>query len=589
MDQVPGVSTTFERDSDVSGTAENNRLLLTGLVAPGAPCVLNHPFLAQSLAQVQQQCGASWAQLARRYKAARAQPRSVGAEIWLLPLADPAGTRATRLLKFAAAPIYDASKGWILGTATATAQATDCYIDVAGQVCTFVIPSGTSWADAAALALTALQGLGAELTYTPSVNSETITLTDKHASVVTDDLPIRVWFTNPAAGCAIILGTLTFATDATGAGTATLTDGVATASDTLANTDTPTTTATGMRASINANMPYRAALADPASGVVTIYAREDCYARRLSATITAAIGTTATLAAGTAGAGAVSMTTPLTNVGNQGKAFKTWALHSADATTLGAVAAHLIAQDAAPVEKGQVAFAAISSLLPQSSLISSTTPSLATTELMVVLHAQSATVPASELAARVAAEVASESDHGRNYNGLRLVGPESMPLQVPPEAFRSGRDSWNAAISAGYAPVAVDSGGRWYVVMARTTWGGSSPVSQGLKEWCGALLPIYFRQDMRSTLHAEYFAPGDGKSLKQYGQPMTSRGVNAAGIKSQILALVKKWDRSDYFDDGPDIAAAIRVMVDGGRVKASVPFRSVRQFNRLDITAHPAA
>lgn len=587
-DQVPGVYTSFERDSDLSGTAENSRVLLPGLVAPGAPCTPNVPFLVTSLGQLQAQAGASWAQLCRNYKAARAQPASSGAEIWALPLADPGGTKATRLLKFAPQPTYDATAGWILGTAAATAAATECGIDVGGQVCGFTVPSGTSWADLATLANTALLSLGTELIYAPTVNSDTVTLTDKHGSSITDDVPIRVWFSNPGAGAAVILGTLTFANNATGAGSATLSDGVNTASDTLANNDTPATTAQGMRDSINTLTGYRAALANPATGVVTIYARDDRYARRLSATITAGIGTTATLAAGTAGTGAVSLTTALQNVGGQGKAFKVWALHEAGSTALGAVAAHLIAQDASPIEKGQIAICCISSALPGTSLIGATTPALSTTELMVVLHAQGATVPAAQLAARVAVEIASESDYGRNYNGLRILGNEAMPLQAPHEGDRSGRDSWNAAINQGYAPVAVDSGGRWYVVHARTTWGSASPSSQKQKKWSGALLPIYFRMDLRARLREVFFAPGRGKSLKQKGQPMTDRGTNAPGVKSEILALVRKWDRADYFDYGADIPASIRVTIDNNRVSAAMPFRAVADLDRMEIAGYPA-
>jgi hypothetical protein len=92
-DQTPGLYTSFDRSGDYSGTAPNNRLLAWGLIPPGAPCTPGVPFLASSLTQVQQQCGASWAQLARNYQAAKAEPASVGAEIWCCGVADPVPER----------------------------------------------------------------------------------------------------------------------------------------------------------------------------------------------------------------------------------------------------------------------------------------------------------------------------------------------------------------------------------------------------------------------------------------------------------------------------------------------------------------
>ena len=584
-DQTPGVSTSFTRDSDVSGTAPNSRCLIFGLVPAGAPAPVGVPFLAQSLSQVQQQCGAAWAQLCRNYQAAKAQPASVGAEIWCCPVADPAGTSATRLLKFLSAPTY--SSGWQVGSASATVAATECSIDVGGQVVSFNIPSGTTWANCATLANAALQSLGAELVYSSGVSSSTVTLTDKHASATTDDLPIRVWFSNPAAGVAVSCGTLTLATDATGAGSVVLTDGVTSASDTIANTDTPTTTAAQLTVQINAATGYRAAVDGGNAGAITIYYRDDRYARRLSASVTGSPGTTASLAAGTAGSGTPSLTSALTFLAGEAMAYKAWALAQADATALGAVAAHVISQDATPIEKGQVVFSAISTALPGTSLIGATTPALSTTELTTVLHCQAATVPAAQMAARVAVEVAASEDYGRNYNGLRLVGSDAMPLAAAHKSDRSGRDVWNSGITAGYAPVTVDDQGRWYVVSARTTWGGASPRTAKLRKWSGALLPIFFRADLRQHLAGVFFPPGEGKSLKAKGQPHGQRAVSAKGVKSEILARIVLWDNLDYFDGVEGISDAIRVEVVNGTVKAAVPFRSVADLDRVEITGYP--
>ena len=584
-DQTPGVSTSFNRDSDVSGTAPNSRCLIFGLVPAGAPAPVGVPFLATSLSQVQQQCGASWAQLCRNYQAAKAQPASVGAEIWCCPVADPAGTAATRLIKFLAAPSY--SGGWQVGSASATAAGTDLNIDVGGQIVSFAVPSGTTWANCAALAHAALQTLGTDLAYAPSVNSATVTLTDRHASLITDDMPIRVWASNPAWGGAVSMGTLTIATTATGAGSVTLSDGVNTGSYTFANGDLVAAIGTGAATAINSGTGYRAAVDAGNAGVVTLYYSADRYARRLSSTITAAVGTTAVLAAGTAGSGTPSLSSALTFLSGESTAYRAWALCQSDVAALGAVAAHLLTQDAPPIEKGQIAFSCISTALPGTSLIGATTPALSTTELMVVLHCQAATVPAAQMAARVAVEVAASEDYGRNYNGLRLVGSDAMPLAAAHKSDRSGRDVWNSGITAGYAPVTVDDQGRWYVVSARTTWGGASPRTAKLRKWSGALLPIFFRADLRQHLAGVFFPPGEGKSLKAKGQPHGQRAVSAKGVKSEILARIVLWDNLDYFDGVEGISDAIRVEVVNGTVKAAVPFRSVADLDRVEITGYP--
>ena len=477
-----------------------------------------------------------------------------------------------------------------MGNASATTAGTDLNIDVGGQIVSFAVPSGTTWANCAALAHAALGTLGTDLAYVPSVNSATVTLTDRHASAITDDMPIRVWASNPAWGGAVSMGTLTLATTASGAGSVTLSDGVNTASYTFANGDLVAAITLATATAINASTGYRAAVDAGNAGVVTLYYRDDRYARRLSASITAAVGTTATLAAGTAGSGTLSLSSALTSLAGESTAYRAWALAQADVTALGAVAAHLISQDAPPVEKGQIAFSCISTALPGTSLIGATTPALSTTELAIVLHAQAATVPAAQIAARVAVQVAAEGngDHGRNYNGLRLNGSDGMPLAAAHKSDRSGRDVWNAGISAGYAPVTVDDSGRWYVVSARTTWGGASPRTAKLRKWSGALLPIFFRSDLRQHLAGIFFPPGNGRSLKGKGKPHGDRAVSPAGVKSEVLVKIAEWDNLDYFDGVEGIASMIRVEVVGGRVKAAVPFRSVTDLDNVDIEGYPA-
>lgn len=591
-DRVPGVYTDYVRTSDLSANSPNNRCLIAGLVAPGALATPGVPFLAQSSALVDSQCGGAWTHAARLYRAARAQ---AGAELWVWPLADPAGTKATRILTFGPSPTYDASKGWIVGTATTAAQASQVDVDVAGQVASFSFQAGDSWATIAAAAQAALAKI-ADLIVVPTVASATLTLTDRHAAELGNDLPVRIGFSNPSSGCAVQCGLITLATTATGAGTVSLTDLVLTAQQSIAIADTAVSSANGLRDSINATLPCRAAVPGTADGTIVLYHRDDRYVRHLTLSITAAIGTTAALTVhGVTGVGVPVLTGaggPLSQLAGD-QAYKTWAQPFADTTSLSACIAQIVAQDASPIEKGQVLVTAISTALPLTPLTGATTPTLTSTELAIVLHAQGATVRAGELAARVAAEISSEDDYGRNYNGLLLKGPEEMPLSVPHRADRSGRDAWNAAISTGYAPVAVNSANQYYVVDCCTTFASGSAKTAGLTKWSGALIPIYLRASLRQRLTASFFEPGNGKSVKAHGRPRTDRAVTALGVRSEVLALIDEWDAADLFDYSSDLNAAIAadvVSIAGqSRIRVGMPFRTVRDLDRVEISAYPAA
>lgn len=587
-DRVPGVTTNYVRNSDIAGIAPNNRCLIWALVAAGALATPNTPFRATSSAYVAAQTGGAWTQASRLYAAARTQ---ADAELWIMPITDPGGTAGTRLITFTSAPEYDATNGWQLGSATALAQGTDVTLDVGGQVATASCLAGDTWATVATKVQAALATIP-DLVMSVARNGADLTLTDRHASLITDDMPIRVTFSNPSCGGAAKAGTVTLANNATGAGTVSLTDGILTDSYTFANADTPAAIAGGLRDNINKYGPLRAALANPATGVVTLFYRDDRWVRRHSASITAAVGTTVSLAMGTAGSG----TPTLTGAGNAleklsgDQAYKTWCNPFTDVTSLGAEITTIIAQDAAPVEKGQFLVSCISSALPQVSLIGATTPALSTTELCAVLHYQGATVPAAQIAARVAAEIAATDDHGRNFNGLVLKGSESMPLAVPHRADRSRRDDWNSGIAGGYAPVAVNGANQVYVVSCMTTFAPSNSVNKKLTKWSGALVPMYLRAGLREHLSTAFMTPGQGKSVKARGKPRTSRAITTVGVRSEVIAFFKKMDALDLFDFSPDVEPAVRVQiaVSPTTIQVVAPFVLLADLDRIEVDAYPA-
>lgn len=591
LDRVSGVYTSYTLNSNVSGTSPNNRCLLPGLMLPGGLATPGVPFLVQSLAQAAVQCGGYNAHAVRLYRAGRAQRQS--AEFWILPLAEPSGgTQSTRLITFTAAPVWSTSNTrWELGTNTTASQASQCYIDVAGQIAAFGIAQGDTFATIGAAALLALQGI-TDLVMTPS-GAATITLTDVHRAAIGEDTPIRVWFTNPSCGIGVVTGTLTLATNAAGDGAHSLTDGIGTAAHSPAAAATPATEAPLFATAINnANLAVLAVVPTIATGVISLFHRGDRWVRRFTKA-TADTAQTITAAWGTTGSGIPLFTGspgPLAyNTTDQ--AYKCWAMPFSDTTSLGAVASQIITQDKTPIEKGQVVFTCISTLLPNTSLPSATTPALTSSDLFVVGHFQGSPVRCGEIAARMAAEVAGENDHGRNYNGLVLANTSDMPLAVPNKADQSTREQWNAGIRQGYAPIAASPNNQPYVVNCMTTFSaGNNPVLMKNTKWSGALLPIYMRADLRQVLSDAFMQPGYGKSIKAKGVPHTSRGTNANGVRSVVLAQIKIWDQIDYFDYAPDINAAVipETVLSPTTIVVAVPFRIVADLDQIGIDAYPA-
>lgn len=590
-DRVPGVYTSFDRNTDPGGIAPNNRLLLWGIVPPAAPCTLNTPFLVTGGSrQVEQQC-TSYAQLTRQYKAAKsALPAGVGAEVWCIPVLEPSGgVKAIHPITFIAKPTYDGTKGWILGTNTKALADTQCELDIAGQLVRFRIPADTNITALGALAEAACDAV-TDLVVDASSNNALLTLTDKLKGEHGNDLPIRVTFSNPAAGLAASPGTVTLATDANADGTITLTADDLDAAAAITSGDTPAQAAAKLRDAVNGDaFPLRAALADPATGVVTLFYTDDAHTHRLSVTDNVG-GMTTTGAFGTAGSGTPTLTTALQKLTGGNLAYKAWCFPGTDVSNLGAIATHIIAQDATPIEKGQTVHFGVSGRLPaavSSGLTDGTSPKLFSSELFVVHHQPGAVVRAAELAARAAAIVAAETFQARNFNGRRLMGNETMPLGTPHRMHWPTRDQLNTAIGTFcYSPIVVDSGGYNAILRSTTTFKSAGPIQDKLTKWSGALVPIYFRGSLRVRLSAKF----KEKNLKQYSEPQTNEAASLKGIKSEIFSLVKEWDAQDLFDGAEGVKDAIRVgvKVTPTRVNVDMPFRNVSDLDQIDIDAYQA-
>jgi len=593
-----GVYTSFNRLGAIGDVGPNNRLLIPGQVPASASIPLNTPYLPSGADQVDQLCQ-SWSHLAHNYKAARSQPQAAGAEMWILPVADPAGgVKATRPLKFMAAPTYDNTDGWIPGSNTTVTQTTQIDIEIGGfGVASFRANAGDTFA-VVATAAQAAAALLVDWPVVPTVATDTVTLTDRHAGAIGEDLWIGVRIYNPASGLAVSPGTLTVAAGPAGAdGTITLVTGASAGVlqrvVAIVNADTDHASAVKLRNSINgAAWPLRAAVAST-GGVVVLYYQNDVHFGRMTATAASIAPQTSTMAAGTTGTGNPDLTAAATALyADQSLAFKAIAQpwqDTGNGSTWAALSAYVLASDAPGIEKGETCHGAFTGgLLMQPSSGIPQAASLSTSELFAVDWAQGVPVRAGEIAARACAIVAAQTNPAKNYNGYALRGNSSKPLPLPHRMYRptEGPGSQVELGITAYqlAPLTVRDG-MLCIALALTTFKSAGSATLKLTKWSGALLPIYFRADLRYMLTAKFMGTPDngGKSIKSVGNAQTENAATPEGVKAEVVAKIREWGQKDYYDNVEGLISQVQagVTVTPTRIDVSLPFNGVADLDQI--------
>lgn len=591
----PGVVTSFNRTGSIGDVGQNNRMIVPGQVPPSCTMPLNTPYLPTGQTDVDNQTGA-YSHLAHCYKAARSQPQAVGAEVWVLPVLDPSGgTVSTHVLTFLSQPTYDQTNGWIPGTATTLTQATTVDIEIGGfQTVSFRGNVGDTWAVIAQAYKTAA-ALVTDYPVVCSGSGAVITLTDRHAGAIGEQLWIRVRIYNSASGLAISPGTITV-TGAAGADSTVVygcgadlavftTPSVAIPNSTLA-----VAAALLIRAGINGQaFPVLAAVA-AAGSVVTLYYVSDVFHGRLFETLTGAVTQTVVLAQGTIGGGNVSLTAAVAALQAGDLSFAAIAQTWDDTSTWTSIAAYVIAADAPGVERGQMAFGAITGgLLMQPSAALPQAASLTTSELFSVQWAQGWPVRTGEIAARTCALVASASRPATNFNNVAHRGNAGKPLPLPHRMYRPTDTGGGSQVelcidSYNMAPLTVQRG-LPTIRMALTTFASSGQAQLKLTKWSGALLPIFFRRDIRFTLSQKFMGGPDGGALsvKAVDKPQTAFSIDPAGVVAELYALAVRWGQLDYYDNVAGLLAAITagINVSPTRIDAVMPFNGVADLDQI--------
>ena len=578
----PGVYVSIRTDGDAGLSDTNTRCLLWGYMSPGGTGVPNQPHKALSQEDVDA-AFRPYSMLSHAYAAAKAQI-PVGAEVWLLPLLEPAGGTAQAVtVEFTGEPTAG-----VLSSATTAAAADSVWVSYRGRGAWTGIRAGDTWATIAAAVKASLEAVES-FPATIGISTAALTFTARHKGAY-DDGAVEVSFASRgASGVAAKIGTVTFAGAATVAtsGSFTLTMGAKVAQVTVIDTGTAAASGTALvNKLLSDSYPVRAAQPSSPTGTVTLFYVSGRPVRPLAVTgqLSGVTVQTAAVATGTAGGGNPTLTSALQNLaGDDAAVFKAWSLFWTSAGEWSSTATHVEAQEAVPLMKGQVAIGcstASYATVQAADLPNATTPKLTATSRYSVLWAQSAGNAGWELSARLAAAVAAEADPGRNWNGFTFAGSDAAPIVPIHPADRPSTDERNGAIALRHCPVTVGSSGNMTL-----TWGGNTYRPRGMTDKKLAKLSARLTLDyMRQTLAAYLSATFAGKSVKAAGQPRTNRAVTPRDVEAAVFRWAKLLDDRDLYDGAEAHRDAIMagIVVSPTRIDVQIPFALLAD---LDIIA----
>ncbi len=508
----------------------------------------------------------------RQYQAFISQAGQAISDVYLLPITEPSGTNATRLIVVAGPPT--------------TAGSVDLFI------CGYLMSVRISTSDTATTigdAIAAAINANLNLPCTAANVSGTVTLTYVHKGITGNDLPIIV-NQYGASGVTFSAGTLTFANAATGAGSATLSVGATTITAAITNGQTAINSGIAMKNAINGGgYPFTAT--DDGAGVVTLFYATDRVVNKLSAAIVTSTVQTATLACGTPapsnGSNRPTLTTALANLSNFAGGARLWLSPWFDATTVGAQATHIELMQNGQYQRDQFLFIGSNdSLATAGALPAATSPALSALYRYNVAICPDSPQQGYEEAARVCGAVAQQSYVPKNLDSypLHTDPSQSVPLLLPHPAVRlapQGDDSQTALHTYGLTPIAVSADGVRVIVKARTTWMTDAQLRD-----LPVALHMGFLRIRFVTAGAKAIA---GKSIKRNGTPRTENTITLTQVKSALIAEARSLDDQDLFD-GVDVwkdAFQLAPNSDFTRVDGFVPLAVIRPFHQLGLVGAP--
>lgn len=538
------------------------------------------------------------------YNAAVAQVGSGTVETWIANVDEfSAGAAAVYTLKpilSAANPTGTGFINWSLcgRTISAAFSAADTATTIAANLATAA--SGTS-GGGSVVAGGGFYGLPVA---SVSASSGVITMTLKTKAAWGEDMP-STFYVSPGLGVAMG-GTYVYTTNATGAGSATITVGRTVYTLALSGGETPTQIADGLAAVLIGDGPLAATAA---TGTLTITYNNDWPIRHVTGKIVTSTGTTinpnggGAIAAGTnapngtigTGAPTAALTTILGVIDAQALAFKEWVAPWNDSTTLGTINSQIETEGGGLQCRGQRLNAASNASLATAGAIpAATSPALTATTRGAVLAwlAFESGNAAFEIAARIAAAKVGSDRPQQNFNGLVLKRSTAAPIAGPPLSGRSSGSDINSAIQTYcMAPVVwSDALGVPIVEHSRTT---SNSSDRALHKWSLFAQLDAQRDKIIQDMNAKMRQPdGTGVNLMPVGTPFSEGIVTLEDFEDVIYEATVEMERAGYYYGADANKAGIDAQQNGsdpGRVDMQYVATALPDIDIVSIMANRAA
>ena len=560
---LPGFFGYVDYNTQGAGQEPTRRALLWGIVGSSAQATLNLPILPASQQEANDLCGGDETDLARYYAAAVSQPESQGAEVWLMPLAEPSGgVKSIYKLKVYVSSTNPSKPGTLSLAIASRAVASVGFT---------TSDTATTIGDALAAAINATSGLPLG-TATASGGEVTLTYVSKGAQG--EDLPIQCNISPGGTGVKLSPGQALFATSGVGAGSVRFAFGALTVSTSLSGGETAAQIATAVAASFNSDSYPLTATVDSTPEQVNLFFVNNKDVRRISATVITTTGTTVNLGSGatsgagsssslsyngTVGTGTPTLTSALTNL-DQLDAFRSWASPWNDSTTVGALATKIEAASDGSITGQKMQHLTLCSPLAASvagAIATSSSPNLTTSAPhYAVLWSPDCAVQGMELAARVAAARAALwlDAPQKNWNGFQVKGNESAPILL--SSYKPSLLAQNAALfTYALAPVINGPSGTLEVVKGRTT---SLASKRRLWAWSIEAQAAYHAVDL-GLYYKELFSAG---SIVIYSDPKAPGIFDAESVKVATQNRMKVWEEQGNFDGAEALKDSVKVTID---------------------------
>lgn len=589
---VPGFYGKVDYNANGGGqSADLNRQLIWAFVAAGAQATVGLPFLPASQSDMDAQSGDNGSDASRSYAAAVSQPEAQGAEIWVMPIAEPvSGVASSYTFTVLLAAANPAKSGqislWVASRPAANVAFT-----------TTDTPTTIAAAIAAALNATAGLPLG-----TVTAAAGVLTVPYVHKGATGEDLPVRCNVQPAATGVQLSAGSATFTGTAGAAGSAVFKFGAISVSTAIASADTNTAVATKVAATFAAGTyPLTAAVDGTTASKVNFFFANNKDVRRITGQILTTTTTTVNLGSGATdgtgsansttyngvtGVGAPDLTTAMTNLAALDP-FRSWSAPWVDSATISTMATAIenASDGSITGQKQQILTlcdwrdsATAGLLAPACS------PNLtATAPHYAILHAPDAPVQGMELAARAAAARAAFAiDTPQfNWNGWAFKGNVNAPILLPPTKMSLAAQNTDLR-TYGLAPVVVGRSGNLEVVKGRTT---SLATDLRLWAWSTEAQAAYHAVDLAEFFYSLF----NGGNIVRFSEPKAPGIFDDTSFASATQQRMRFWELQGNYDGADLLAPAVQASYDANnpfRVNVEWPESPVLDLDQVVFTSH---